>query len=98
MSKKVWYQSKVLWFNGLVACLAAAEVSLRIVQDHLPGNVFAWLTFVLTIGNAALRVMTRQGPMYCSEVPAFDTDSKKIVRVLLSADPDSTCQKDNPGT
>ncbi len=61
MSKKVWYQSKVLWFNGLVACLAAAEVSLRIVQDHLPGNVFAWLTFVLTIGNAALRVMTRQG-------------------------------------
>ena len=43
------------------------------------------------------RVKTRQGPMYCSEVPAFDTDSKKIVRVLLSADPDSTCQKDNPG-
>ena len=61
MSKKVWYQSKVLWFNGLVACLAAAEVSLRVVQDYLPGNIFAWLTFVLTIGNAALRVITRQG-------------------------------------
>ena len=61
MSKKVWYRSKVLWFNALVAALATAEVSLRVVQDYLPGNVFAWLTFVLTVGNAALRVMTRQG-------------------------------------
>ena len=59
MSKKVWYRSKVLWFNALVAALAMAEVSLRVVQDFLPSNVFAWLTFVLTIGNAALRTVTR---------------------------------------
>ena len=61
MNQKVWYRSKVLWFNALVALLATAEVSLRVVQDYLPGNVFAWLTFVLTVGNAALRVITRQG-------------------------------------
>ena len=61
MNQKVWYRSKVLWFNVLVALLATAEVSLRVVQDYLPGNVFAWLTFVLTVGNAALRVITRQG-------------------------------------
>lgn len=61
MRKKVWYRSKVLWFNAIVALLAAAEMSLRVVQDYLPGDVFAWLTFVLTLGNAALRVLTRQG-------------------------------------
>ena len=61
MKKKVWYRSKVLWFNAVVALLAAAEMSLRVVQDYLPGDVFAWLTFVLTLGNAALRVLTRQG-------------------------------------
>ena len=61
MKKKVWYRSKVLWFNAIVALLAAAEMSLRVVQDYLPGNIFAWLTFVLTVGNAALRVLTRQG-------------------------------------
>ena len=61
MKKKVWYRSKVLWFNAVVALLAAAEMSLRVVQDYLPGDVFAWLTFALTLGNAALRVLTRQG-------------------------------------
>lgn len=61
MKHKVWYRSKVLWFNAIVALLAAAEMSLRVVQDYLPGDVFAWLTFVLTLGNAALRVLTRQG-------------------------------------
>ena len=84
MSKKVWYQSKVLWFNGLVACLAAAEVSLRIVQDYLPGNVFAWLTFVLTIGNAALRVMTRQGLTLAESdgrVPRAPTEEEETAHV-----------------
>ena len=73
MRKKVWYRSKVLWFNAIVALLAAAEMSLRVVQDYLPGDVFAWLTFVLTLGNAALRVLTRQG-LKLSNVEARDVD------------------------
>ena len=84
MNQKVWYRSKVLWFNALVACLATAEVSLRIVQDHLPGNVFAWLTFVLTIGNAALRVMTRQGLTLGEDdgrVPRAPTEEEETAHV-----------------
>ena len=84
MRKKAWYRSKVLWFNALVAALAMAEVSLRVVQDYLPGNVFAWLTFVLTIGNAALRVMTRQGLTLVEgdgRVPRAPTEEKEAAHV-----------------
>lgn len=58
---KPWWQSKTLWFNAIVAALAAAEASAGLLQPYLPGNVFGYALTLLTVGNAALRVITSQG-------------------------------------
>jgi hypothetical protein len=59
---KVWInriiRSKVMWFNAIVAALAALEGVFGVLQPHIAGNVFAWITIALTTGNAALRVIT----------------------------------------
>lgn len=55
---KPWYQSRTLWFNAICLALAAAEAQLNVLQGHLPGGVYAWLAFVLPVGNAALRFVT----------------------------------------
>jgi hypothetical protein len=57
--KKPWYLSKVLWFNAVISALAAAEVSAQLIQPYVAGNVYAWGMAVLTMGNAALRVVTK---------------------------------------
>lgn len=56
---KVWWRSKTLWFNALCAALGAAELGLGLLQPALPLNAYAVLSFVLAVGNAALRVTTR---------------------------------------
>ncbi len=56
-AKPLW-ASKTLWFNLVVAALAAAEAASGLLQPLLPGNVYGWLTFALTVGNTALRVVT----------------------------------------
>lgn len=58
MSTKCWYRSRTLWFNLVVLMLAAAETQLQVLQGVLPGGLYAWLAFVLPIGNAALRFIT----------------------------------------
>lgn len=58
--KKKWWKSKTLWFNAVVAALAAAEASFGVLQPVLPGNVYGWISFVLTVGNAILRFYTSQ--------------------------------------
>jgi len=55
---KPWYRSKTLWFNAIVLALAAAEAQLNVLQSALPGGLYAWLAFVLPVGNAALRFIT----------------------------------------
>lgn len=55
---KPWWASRTLWFNLLVAVAAAAEAGFGVLQPLLPVNAFAALTFLLTVGNAALRVLT----------------------------------------
>ena len=59
---KVWYsriiRSKTLWFNAIVAGLAALEGVFGLLQPHIPGNVFAYITIILTTGNAFFRVIT----------------------------------------
>jgi hypothetical protein len=55
---KPWYLSKTLWFNAICLALAAAETQLKVLQGVLPGGVYAWLAFVLPVGNAALRFVT----------------------------------------
>ena len=57
---KPWYKSKTLWFNTIVAALVALEASFSILQPLVPANVYAVLSVVLTVGNAALRVITTQ--------------------------------------
>lgn len=54
------YKSRTIWFNAIVAGLAAAEPVFGMLQSFLPGNVYAYLTVALTVGNAILRVLTTQ--------------------------------------
>lgn len=58
MNCKRWYRSRTLWFNLIVLMLAAAETQLQVLQGVLPGGLYAWLAFVMPIGNAALRFIT----------------------------------------
>lgn len=58
---KPWWQSKTLWFNAIVAGLAAVEANAHLVQPYLPGNVYGWGMMLLTCGNAVLRLVTAQG-------------------------------------
>lgn len=61
---KIWISrvlaSKTMWFNAIVAALAALEGVFAMLQPHVAGNVYAYLTIALTVGNAALRVVTTQ--------------------------------------
>ena len=53
-------RSKTMLFNAIVAALAALEGVFGMLQSYVPGNVFAYLTIILTVGNAFLRVLTTQ--------------------------------------
>jgi len=57
---KPFWKSKTLWFNAIVAALAAAEAAAGVIQPLVPGNVYGWGLMVLTVGNAILRVITSQ--------------------------------------
>lgn len=58
---KPWWHSKTLWFNAIVAGLAALEVNAHLIQPYVPGNVYGWGMMLLTCGNAVLRLITAQG-------------------------------------
>lgn len=58
---KRWWKSRTLWFNAIVAALAALEGSAHLVQPYVPGNIYAWALMLLTVGNAGLRIVTTQG-------------------------------------
>lgn len=61
---KKWFsriiRSKTLWFNAVVAAMASLEAAFGLLQPFIPGNVFAYLTVALTVGNAFLRILTTQ--------------------------------------
>lgn len=59
--RKPWWRSKVLWFNAACAGLAAAEAGTNLLQPLLPVNAYGAIAFALSVGNAALRVLTTQG-------------------------------------
>lgn len=61
MNRKPWYLSRTIWFNLIVLALASAETQLQVLKDVLPGGLYAWLAFVLPVGNAALRFITTTG-------------------------------------
>jgi hypothetical protein len=58
MNCKRWYRSKTIWFNLIILMLAAAETQLNVLQGILPGGLYAWLAFVLPVGNAGLRFIS----------------------------------------
>lgn len=53
-------RSRTLRFNMLVAAMASAEGVFGLLQPYIAGNVFAYITIILTVGNAILRVLTTQ--------------------------------------
>jgi len=61
---KIWIsriiRSKTMMFNAVVAALAALEPVFGMLQAFLPGNVYAWVSVTLAVGNAILRVVTTQ--------------------------------------
>lgn len=53
-------KSKTMVFNGVVAGLTALEASFSILQPFIAGDVYAWFTVALIVGNKVLRVYTNQ--------------------------------------
>lgn len=60
-TSKSWRKSRTLWFNALIAALAALEASANLVQAYVPGNIYGWCLMLLVVGNAGLRIVTTQG-------------------------------------
>lgn len=58
--KRWWWRSRTLWFNAIVAALAAAEMSLHVLQPMLGEHTYQVIAFALAVGNAALRLVTTQ--------------------------------------
>lgn len=57
---KPWYKSKTVWFNLVVSILAAAELNLKLMQPYIGVEFFQLISFVLIVGNAALRFISTQ--------------------------------------
>ena len=61
---KVWFnrilRSKTLMFNAGVAALVALEGSFSLLQPYLRGDVYAYFTVILIVGNKVLRFFTTQ--------------------------------------
>jgi hypothetical protein len=47
-------------FNAIIAGFAALEASFSLLQPFVPGDVYAWFTVALIVGNKILRVITTQ--------------------------------------
>lgn len=47
-------------FNLIVAFMASFEGVFSVLQPYVAGNVYAYLTIALTVGNAILRTLTTQ--------------------------------------
>lgn len=61
MEPKVWWKSKTLWVNAIVAMLVALEAGTGVLQPMLPVNLYTVLAVGLPIVNALLRVITTAG-------------------------------------
>jgi len=58
---KPYYASRTLWFNAACLALAAAEPLLPGLRDVLPGGLYTWLAFIVPVGNAVCRQITKTG-------------------------------------
>lgn len=53
-------RSRTHWFNGIMTALVAAEASFGVLQPALGEYRFAVASFVLIVGNAFLREVTKE--------------------------------------
>jgi len=51
-------KSRTLWFNAIIAGFLSLEASFGILQPFISGDVYAWSSIVLIVGNKILRVLT----------------------------------------
>lgn len=53
---KPWYRSETVWGNAFALIVTAAELHLGLLQQVLPGNVYAWLAFAVAFLNTVLKL------------------------------------------
>ena len=53
-------RSKTVWFNVLVAVLAAIEAQAPVLKPVLGEATYAWLMFSAAMGNVILRAVTKE--------------------------------------
>ncbi len=52
-------RSKTVWFNVLIAVLAALEAQAPVLKPVLGEEAYAWLLFSAAMGNVVLRAVTK---------------------------------------
>ena len=55
---KKWTRSRTLWFNAIVAALAALEGVTGALEPFIGHAFYAALCVVLPVGNAVLRIIS----------------------------------------
>lgn len=53
-------KSKTVWFNVITGMLIAAEPALHLLQPVLGASTYGIVSFVLIVGNVALRTITNK--------------------------------------
>ena len=51
-------KSKTIWFNTITGMLLAAEPALHLLQPVLGTSTYGIVSFILIVGNVALRAIT----------------------------------------
>jgi len=59
--KKVWYKSKIIRLNVVVAALVVLEAKAEILQPYLSVDFYTLVAIGLPVLNAMLRVITNTG-------------------------------------
>lgn len=67
--KKLWWQSKTVWFNLIVAALLLAEQNVEALQGLVPDWLHKLAVFSLPIVNMVLRFITSQGVSFKPQLP-----------------------------
>jgi len=57
---KQWWKSKTLWLNGIVALVAALEVSTGLLKPYVGEDGYVLLMVLLPVANAMLRFITTE--------------------------------------
>lgn len=57
---KPFWRSKTLWLNGIVALVAALEVSTGLLKPYVGEDGYVLLMILLPVANAMLRLITSE--------------------------------------